>query len=454
MQRYGFLGCDVSKGYCDFILLNSIGHSLNSGFKLDDNQQGHQYLYKKLADYYSTYDFDKIIIGVESTGGYENNWYNGLKQKGKALKLEVFRINPKLIYHSGKSDGVLSISDRVSAKSVANYLRKNYGQGNLTIRRLNNTNDDTKGARGFYKYIQTLVNQQTRIMNMMEKTLYSLVPELLALKGEKYCQWFLELLIKYPGKGLILGGGIKGLTKIKYLSKQKAKKVIAAIETSVGRQEDHWDMMVLREQAEEIKGLSIKIERLKQEHVLQVQEVKNKEMEIITSIRGIADNTAASLIMEIGEIQNYESGKNLVAFFGINPTIKQSGDSTYRIGMSKAGSSTARSLMYMAAKNVVIHEPYFKSIYHKHAKKGKKYNDIMGIIMSKVTRIIYGMLTNEQHFDAGVDVFNQEKEQNNPRFNHSEKDENNINNEQIKQDPAPLSWREKRKRKQEHLAPS
>jgi len=125
-KRKGFLGSDVSKGTCNFVLLGEEGELLESNFQLDDNREGHQQLYELIGRFKEENDLEKIIVGVESTGGYENNWYKGLRSRSKKLGTEVFRINPKLIYHETKTEGHRSVTDGVSAKVIASYLRKNY----------------------------------------------------------------------------------------------------------------------------------------------------------------------------------------------------------------------------------------------------------------------------------------------------------------------------------------
>ena len=44
MEQTGFLGMDVSKGTCDFVLLDSGKQPLEDGFVLDDCKQGRQVL--------------------------------------------------------------------------------------------------------------------------------------------------------------------------------------------------------------------------------------------------------------------------------------------------------------------------------------------------------------------------------------------------------------------------
>ena len=77
MQQY-YLGADVSKGYADFVILDSNKQPIKDNFQLDDTFAGHCHLYDGLHEFYINHPGSKIYAAVESTGGYENNWFNSL----------------------------------------------------------------------------------------------------------------------------------------------------------------------------------------------------------------------------------------------------------------------------------------------------------------------------------------------------------------------------------------
>jgi len=459
-KKLGFLGSDVSKGMCNFVLLDKQGKELEANFQLDDNRSGHRTLYELIERFKKENTLDKIVIGVESTGGYENNWYKGLRNKSKELGIEVFRINPKLIYHETKTEGHRSITDGVSARVIASYLRKNYGDKNLSSSRwqqAKEASDVFSNMRSLYKYIQRLVGQSTRTKNALEKLLYVTMPELLSLKGEKYPNWFLELLINYPTKETILSADNQAITSIPYLSQTKANLIYAALQESVGAPADEYMSITIQEQAHDIQQLQKKIARLKKRLLSLAQKEKQIEddLTIVSSINGIGADTAIGYLMEIEQVERFEKGKNLVAFWGMNPTIKQSGDRTYYVGMSKDGSSTARSIMYQAAINVIRNESYFANIYHQHRNKGKSHYSAVGIVMTKLARVIYGMLKNRKMFDSKVDQNNQEKVAHKNSTTKKSKEQNKVKKQkgerrfQDKQDKAPVSMTQKVQRRQE-----
>ena len=77
MQQF-YLGADVSKGYSDFILVDKHKQAMEDNFQLDDTAVGHAQLYDQLHHFLGQHPKAEILAAVESTGGYENNWYNAL----------------------------------------------------------------------------------------------------------------------------------------------------------------------------------------------------------------------------------------------------------------------------------------------------------------------------------------------------------------------------------------
>ena len=70
-----FLGADVSKGYCDFIIQDEDLKEVEPHFQLDDIYEGHVALTRIIENLFRTYADLTLYIGIESTGSYENNWF-------------------------------------------------------------------------------------------------------------------------------------------------------------------------------------------------------------------------------------------------------------------------------------------------------------------------------------------------------------------------------------------
>ena len=70
----------------------------------------------------------------------------------------------------------------------------------------------------------------------------------------------------------------------------------------------------------------------------------------IVSIVGIGENLAARIIAEIGDARRYDDREALVAYAGLNPCIRQSGDiDGIHLSISKKGNRRLRCLLYLGA---------------------------------------------------------------------------------------------------------
>jgi len=176
MEPY-YMGIDVSKGYADFMIINSKKHPVVQGFQLDDTFDGHRSLYNILARFLSEHSDSTIFAGMESTGGYENNWYNALIEFQGSLKIQTARLNPLGVMHNSKADLKKNITDKISAQNIAEYLVAH------SEKVVYQQNDHLSGLRKQWGFIKMLTKQSTQFLNQLNTLLYTTNPELLS-----YCQ--------------------------------------------------------------------------------------------------------------------------------------------------------------------------------------------------------------------------------------------------------------------------
>lgn len=73
MEPY-YMGIDVSKGYADFMIINSKKHPVVQGFQLDDTFDGHRSLYNIRARFLSNIQIQpyllewKVPVDMKTTG--------------------------------------------------------------------------------------------------------------------------------------------------------------------------------------------------------------------------------------------------------------------------------------------------------------------------------------------------------------------------------------------------
>jgi len=129
-----------------------------------------------------------------------------------------------------------------------------------------------------------------------------------------------------------------------------------------------------------------------------VRETQDEEMEIITSIPGIGEITAAHFLAEIGSIERFERYQNLIAFCGTDPSIYESGNILKRGRITKRGNSSLRKYLYLMATGVIRCNPFFKAYYDKKREEGFPHRKAMVALMNKIIKTLFAMLKKKEMY--------------------------------------------------------
>jgi len=151
-----------------------------------------------------------------------------------------------------------------------------------------------------------------------------------------------------------------------------------------------------------IANIEAEIEKIKTaiaQEIEKDQELK-KNNELLLSIPGIGEKTAAIILAEIGEIERFSSVKQLDAFVGLSPSQHTSGTSVRKkTQMSKLGNSRLRKALYMPSVSAKQHNPIVKAFCLRLQEKGKAPMCVIGAAMRKLLHLAYGVLKNQLPFD-------------------------------------------------------
>ena len=429
-----YMGIDVSKGYADFMIIDSKKQPVIQGFQLDDTFAGHQALYKILDRFLVEHPDAILYAGMESTGGYENNWHKSLVSFQGSLNIQTARLNPLGVMHNSKADLKKNTTDKISARNIAEYLIAH------PEKVVYQQHDPLAGLRKQWGFVRMLTKQNTQFLNQLNTLLYTANPELLSCCQDGMPDWALKLLVKYPSADVLKKANAKTVAKIPYVSHEKAQQLIANAKSSVASATDYDTQELIVATAQQILHLkkTIADQTSKMLHKCSIPEI-----ELLKSFTGIGDSSAIGLMIEIQTVKRFAKVKNLVSFFGLHPVYKISGDGVGGIKMSKQGRKQPRQILYMVALSAIHYNPLIKQIYEKHRQQGKHNMDALGICMHKILRIIYGMLKNNRPFDPQIDMANRQRS----TVKKSDTTLNNANRRfQDYDQVAPVSRRQRKKR--------
>lgn len=396
-----YLGCDVSKGYGDFVVLNAQKETVIENFQLDDTFEGHNCLFMQLEALTKKHPDVLIYAGLESTGGYENNWYHKLVKFQNNLNIQTAHLNPVGITHDSKAGMQRNGTDKISARNVAEYLIRHPEKVSY------NKDCSLDSLKKQWGFIGLLKKQMTQLLNQLETLMYAANPELLAYCKNGMPGWVLLLQKKYPTAKKLSSAHIKTIGKIPYIPENKAERLVAAAKKSVASAVDDVTEQII---------ISVVTQILHLKKLIATQEKQMEascsmpEVELLTSFIGIGKCTAIVLMLYIGSIERFASAKKLAAYFGLHPEYRVSGDGKKgRFCMSKKGQSEPRKLLYMVAMSAIQSNPLLSEIYKLKTDTGMAKKAAMGVCMHKTIRIVYGMLKNNTLYSPEIDYANRKK---------------------------------------------
>jgi len=395
-----FMGVDVSKGYADFIILGKNNKVVEKTFQLDDTFDGHSVLTNFLSDFFIQTPKSKLIAAVESTGGYEDNWYSLLLRLGEIYPLKVARLNPLVVKKHHEALMNRNVTDSISAENIASYLscypdKITYEQDvnyNRLCRQWNCT--------------QLLLKQRTQLLNQLNSLMYQSNPELLRYCKQSVPNWILDILTLYPTSNKLAKARPVTLAKIPSVTLEKAQSISLEAKKSIAAHVSETDEFMMLEIVKQIRHLGPSIENQKQ-HLR--KNCALPEVDLLCSFKGISVYSALGLLINIVSITRFPTIKHLVSYFGLHPVYKQSGDGSWGYHMSKQGRKQPRAILFMVALSASAYNPIVKQLYQDCIAKGMKKMAAIGVCMHKILRIVYGMLKTNKSFDPKIDEKNRSK---------------------------------------------
>jgi transposase len=147
------------------------------------------------------------------------------------------------------------------------------------------------------------------------------------------------------------------------------------------------------------------IEQIKQTEALIRQHINNhpdlkQHSDLLDSIPGIGEATAALLLAEIVNFKHYKSARQAAAYAGLVPRERRSGTSVRgRVCLSKIGNARLRKALYFPAITALRSSDFFKDWANPLRERGKSKMTVIGAAMRKLIHLAYGVLKTKKPFD-------------------------------------------------------
>jgi len=404
-------GIDVGKFFSEMAIL-SPSNELVARMKIKhDSYSDIERAFELLKKVEKDFDSRPFIV-MESTGHYHKILFHSFYRFG----YEVSIINP-IQSDCIKNIGIRKVkNDKVDAKKIALLYRFQ------ELKATNIPNEDIECLRSLCRQYYKLNDELTAYKNRLISVVDQLMLNLKEVFSDICSKTAIAVLEECPTPSLMI--------------KADRDKLISVIKKN-SRKSHEWatkkyDLLILK--AKEFEPLSIDnpaniamleiyISMIKtlQENLKKVlktieQLIANdlsKDMpvmwltlELLQSIPGVGLITAATILAEIGDFSAFSKPKKLVAYFGIDPSVVQSGEFTgTRNKMSKRGSKYLRRVLFTIAianvrtkRNGQPTNPVLLEFYNKKLQsKPKKV--ALGAVMHKLIFIIFAVLRDKKPFE-------------------------------------------------------
>jgi len=338
-------------------------------------------------------DLVQILTAMESTGCYHLNLFSFLNDHG----MQVVVINPLLISNFAKLSLRKTKTDKKDALTIAQFIL----QHKDAISRLA-VSQGLQDLRDLARERESLCHLISETKSEIKRVLRTTFPEL-----ESPCdistKVMLQFLLQYPSARMITSAKQKDI--VKALGRKgvgtrltfSAQDIIKAAKNSVGIVSPAKEI-ILQGKVSTLMHLGERVEQMTKLMTALCKASMLQELEIVTSIKGIKTKTAVPFLAEAGDIKNYSCYKKLIAFAGLDPSVRQSGKFVGQSKISKRGNRHLRRALYLMASSVVRSNNFFRQYFIRKKKEGASAQKALFAVTHKLIRIIFAMLRNKTYF--------------------------------------------------------
>jgi transposase len=384
------VGIDIGKNHHEASIVSPEGKQIGRSLRFATTHKG--------ADSLMSFIFKNIgnspcVFDMEATGHYWYPIYSFLKAKGYT----IYVINPiqsdslrKMYIRQTKNDSIDSFL-------IAEVIR--FGQFGTTSM----ADENILAMRQLCRYRDSVISSRTEIKLRIGTIMEQIFPEYEKQFSSLWVSTSMGILEKYLTPENIENAPIDELFEIikdkshNRLTRAKAISIKEAAADTFGIKiaQDAFSFQ-LKQLIDRMNFLDKQIEALD----CQILEYYEKFDCYLHTIPGIGIIGAATILAEIGDISRFKNSSSLIAFAGIDPTVRQSGEfnSTHN-HMSKRGSPYLRHAIFLAATTCSFHNSPLNAYYKKKRDQGKHHLTATGAVARKLTTIIYAVLRDSKPYE-------------------------------------------------------
>jgi transposase len=122
---------------------------------------------------------------------------------------------------------------------------------------------------------------------------------------------------------------------------------------------------------------------------------------LLETIPGVGRETVRTWLAEMPPVERFtgaNGAERLVAAIGLDAQVRQSGQYTGKVKMSKRGNRYVRRAAVLAARAAARVDPHFGAVLKRQLLRGKHYNVAVSHVARKLVHVIHSVLTHRRPY--------------------------------------------------------
>jgi transposase len=140
-----------------------------------------------------------------------------------------------------------------------------------------------------------------------------------------------------------------------------------------------------------------------QDHIDNHPDLKQRS-DLLETLPGIGKACIAHLLLAVSGHHGFTHAKQVVAFAGLAPVLRESGQCRGNTPISKTGDSALRKVLYLPALCAKRHNPVIQAFWDRLQGSGKNGKAITCAAMRKLIHIAFGVIKSGKPFDPNYAI--------------------------------------------------
>lgn len=408
LEQVLIVAIDAAKLHQKALICNYFGDIIEKPFFFSVSDSGMKFLCYKIEQAVAATEAVRLFLGVEATGHYYEDIVREMAKRG--YHVQIF--NPYSTFEERATALNWCKTDDLDLVAIAHAIRSNKATENKLLDGLHRQlHVLTRARRSEIRKRASLRTEIRALMDIIWREYQGYADHSTgrARKIKVFSDFWgkasLFFIEYYPHPTTVLKLGETGLRKLSIQHNLKLRnttiqKLLFIAEQALSRnsQELRPELMLLQMKLRDLRAFDAKIEALEQEIESLLLQTNGR---LLLTVPGMGMTTAAELYAEMGDVSQYSNPNQLIKKAGTNPIIKQTGGgkgSYHKI--SKQGNDHLRYVLYLAGRNICLHNQDLKPFYERLKARGKHERAIFVAMGNKLLKVAFAMLRDRLPFQS------------------------------------------------------